>query len=476
MLSQQLVQKQTQKLLITPELRQSIELLPLSTLELADKIQAELIENPMLEETSSSEKTKMPELFSMSEIRNIEKKEHAKSTDINYSDIYNIERPGSNHYNNEASDRNQSMIEASPIREKLSDHLLSQFRLLKVTEEQIYIAEVLISMLDDKGFITSDLKELSIEANLEYKTILKVLKIIQSLDPIGIGSANVEETLYIQAKILKPEEKNLHELLKHHFKSLEKLDYKKISKLMQISEEKVELLAKQIKKLEPFPATVFITRKTDYVVPDLIIKETQGEFTIIINDEWIPKISVNMEYKNVLINTCTSEEKDFITTRMNSAQWLIRSIAQRRQTLFRVMNSIIEFQIEFFKLGIKHIRPLTLKDIAEKLNLHESTISRITTNKYVQTTWGILELKWFFSSGVKSTDGESKESSKKIHDIIRNLVKEEKENNPLSDQDLVNLMQNQGIDIARRTVAKYRKILKILPSNRRKKIRELKES
>ena len=317
--------------------------------------------------------------------------------------------------------------------------------------------------------------EFQINVNLNLKLLKKVIQSIHQLDPIGIGAVNIQQTLMIQAKILKPDDENLYILLKDHFKDLEKLDYKKISKAMKISEEKVEQIAKSIKKLEPYPATLYISKKTDYIVPDVVVKETDGEFTIHINDEWIPKISINKEYKNVLVKSCSAADKEFITTRVNSAQWLIRSINQRRQTLYRVMNSIIDFQIDFFKNGINDLKPLTLKDIADKLSMHESTISRITTNKYVQTSWGILELKWFFSSGLKSSEG-GKESSKKIHDMIRTLVKEESEDNPLSDQDIVDIMGKRGIEIARRTVAKYRKILKILPSNRRKRIRDLKAS
>ncbi|MBP9886880.1 MAG: RNA polymerase factor sigma-54 [Leptospiraceae bacterium] len=473
MLSQQLVQKQTQKLVMTADLRQSIELLPLSTLELADKIQAELIDNPLLEEVFNPEKPKSPELYSVTEIRDKEKKELSKSSEANFQDMYNIEGPY--RHDNEARDKNQSMIEASPLREKLSDHLMSQLRLLDITDEELEIGEILISMVDDHGFITTPLDEIAKEMNLNLKKLNKVIQFIHQLDPVGIGAANIQETLMIQASILKPDDNNLYILLKEHFKDLEKLDYKKISKSMKISEEKVEQIAKSIKKLEPYPATLYISKKTDYIIPDVVVKETDGEFTIHINDEWIPKISINKEYKNVLVKQCSPADKEFITTRVNSAQWLIRSINQRRQTLYRVMNSIIDFQIDFFKNGINDLKPLTLKDIADKLNMHESTISRITTNKYVQTSWGILELKWFFSSGLKSSEG-GKESSKKIHDMIRTLVKEESEDNPLSDQDIVDIMGKRGIEIARRTVAKYRKILKILPSNRRKRIRDLKAS
>lgn len=469
--NQSIIIKQTQKLSMTNELRQSIELLPLSTIELAEKIKSELIENPLLEEIETTEK-KEPETYSTTEIRNLEKLEHQKSIDINYSDIYSLEKLNYN-YDHEASDRNQKMVESSVKIENISDYLLSQFRLLDTTEEEIQIAEILISMLDEKGFIQEDVKLISKEMGIPFKKLDPVLKKIHTLDPIGIGASGIEETLLIQANILKPDDENLHILLKDYFKELEKLDYKKISKSMGISEEKVEAIAKQVKKLEPFPANLFNQKKTDYVIPDVIINESEGEFSIFINDEWIPKIQINKEYKSILSNSCTEEEKEFISPRVNQASWLIKSIQNRRHTLFRVVNSIIDYQIDFFRNGIQEIKPLTLKEIADKLNLHESTISRITTNKYVQTNWGILELKWFFSSGVKSHEG-GKESSKKVQDIIRNIIKAESESSPISDQEIVNIIKAQGIEIARRTVSKYRKILRIPSSSQRKKVKELK--
>jgi RNA polymerase sigma-54 factor len=469
-LTQTLVQKQTQKIIMTQDLRQSIELLPLSTLELAEKIESEMIENPLLEEVNNPEKSKVPELFSFSEIRKNEAKEFTKNSDVTLYDIYSIDKPS--YYDNEASDKNQKFIESSPIREKLSDYLLSQIRLLTISESEYKIAELLISMLDDYGFIKTHIEDLCKEMSLNTRKVKKVLSMIQTLDPIGIGASNVQECLYIQAIHLYPNFKNIHCLIQEHFKDLEKLDYRKISKSMKVTEEEVEEMAKIVKKLQPYPATPYSPKKTDYIIPDVIIQETEGEFNVIINDEWIPKLSINPEYKKIL-STSNSADKEYISSKMNSAQWLIRSINQRRQTLFKVVNCIIDLQIDFFRKGINHIRPLTLRDIAERLNMHESTISRITTNKYVQTSWGILELKWFFSSGVRSQEGVL-ESSKKIHDIIKTLIKEENENSPLSDQDIVNKMQEKGIEIARRTVAKYRKVLKILPANRRKKVKDLK--
>jgi RNA polymerase sigma-54 factor len=470
-LNTQLVQKQSQKLVMTQDLRQSIELLALSTLELSDKIQSELLENPLLEDTNLDEKTKQPELYSLTEVRSIEKSNYLKDTEMNWGDNYSIENP--KFYDTDASDRNQKYIESSSVPTSLSEHLLAQLRLLNVTKKDLYIGEVLISIIDDKGFISVSLEELSKEMNINIKNLEKVRKLIHELDPIGIGAFNIQETLLIQARILNPENKILHEIIKDHLSDLEKFDYKKISKSIKISEDEVMENARFIKKLEPYPATLYQGKKTDYVIPDVIINQEGEEFSIFINDEWLPKLTINKEHKNFLNSYSTAEDKEFISNKLNSANWLIRSVNQRKQTLFKTVTAIIEAQRDFFIYGISHTEPLTLKDISEKTNLSESTISRITTNKYIQTKWSIFELKWFFSSGVKSTEG-GKASSKKIQDMILEMVKSEKEENPLSDQDIVDEMTKKGIEIARRTVAKYRKILQILPSNQRKRISHFK--
>lgn len=472
MLSQTLIQKQTQKLVMTQDLRQSIELLPLSNQELSEKIQAELIENPLLLEINNPEKMKTPEVYTISEVKKMEVKESSKNSEQTWQDTYSIDGPS--YYDNEAANRNQKMIESSPLSINLPEYLLSQLRLSELNREEMSIAELLISMLDEKGFISKKISELSEDLKIPEKKIKKILYYIHRLEPNGIGARDVRHSLYIQSCISYPENKNLHLLIKNHLFDLERLDYKKISKCMLISEEEIENLTKIIKKLIPFPAGQYNYKKVDYVVPDVVIKETEGEFSIFINDEWMPKLSINTKYKNALLNNSNSVDKEYLSGKLNSAQWLIRSINQRRITLFKVMNCIVDYQIDFFKFGINHVKPLTLKDIAERLNMHESTISRITSNKYVQTSWGVLELKWFFSSGLKSQSGNF-ESSKKIHEIIKNLIKEEDDKNPLSDQEIVEIMQKQGIEIARRTIAKYRKILKILPASRRKKIKELKK-
>jgi RNA polymerase sigma-54 factor len=469
-LNQTLIQKQTQKLIMTPDLRQSIELLPLSTQELAEKIQNELIENPLLEEIPTYEKPKLSDIYSVSQNKQLESREFNRNTDLSFNDIYSLDKPY--HLDNEASNRLQKMIESSPVSENFNDLLLKQLTLTDLKSREIKIAEILISMFDENGFLNKTDDELSLDLNINKKLITKVLYYIHRLDPIGIGCRDIQHSLYVQAKILYPTNNQLRHLIKYHIKDIEKFEIKKICKLMKITEESVENLIKLIQKLKPFPASSYNLKKVDYIIPDIMIRETDGDFNIFINDEWIPKLKINTDYKKDLNQTKNPTDKEFLNLKINSANWLIRSINQRRITLKKVVSCIIDNQIDFFRFGVHYVKPMTLRDIAEKLNMHESTISRITTNKYIQTGWGIFELKWFFSSGVMSQSG-NKESSRKIHDMIRSLVKEENENSPLSDQDIVDIMNLKGIEIARRTVAKYRKILKIPSANYRKKNKNL---
>ncbi len=467
-----LVQKQSQKLVMTQDLRQSIELLALSSLELNERIQNELMENPLLEEVRSHEKAKTPELYSANEVRNIQKSNYLKETEMNWGDSYSIENP--RYLNWDSSDRNQKYIESSTVPQSLSDHLVSQLRLLDLTEQEFYLGQVLISLIDEKGFITVPLEELAKESLIPVKIWEKVRSCIHEMDPIGIGAKDIQETLLIQAKILAPESRILHEIIQKYLNELEKADYKKIAKSIEISEEEVIDHARYIRKLVPYPASMFHAKKIDYIIPDVIVKETGEEFSIFINDEWIPKLGIVNNYKEYLSSSSSSEDKEYIYTKLNSANWLIRAVNKRRQTLYKTVSAIIDVQKDFFLYGPSQIKPLTLKDISERISLSESTVSRITTNKYVQTRWGIYELKWFFSSGIKLGEGNFA-SSRKIRELILEMIRSEDETNPLSDQDIVDRFSAIGIEIARRTVAKYRKIMKILPYNQRNKNHRMKD-
>ena len=475
MLSQQLVQKQSQKLVITQDLRQSIELLQLSNLELSGRIQKELLENPLLEDNGDNDTA--PELAEVApdKSENIQRteKEEFDSSWTDSSDYRSMSSPG----DSEKTERKHQFLENGvSSSQSLADHLQWQLRLSSLSEAEMQAGEFIISAIDEKGFLSENLEDLVRDSELSIEQAEKALHQIHEFDPVGCGARGVQETLLIQAFILHPEDEILHNLIRDHFADIEKLEYRKIEKQTGLAREEIEGAIQTIRTLEPYPGTLHSTRQPDYVVPDLIVLESDGEMRVIINDDWLPNLRVNEDYRRMAGGkTASATDRDYVQTKLNSALWLIKSVKQRRQTLYRVMEAILAFQEAFFREGHGHLKPLTLRDVAEKVELHESTVSRITTNKYVQTRWGVFELKYFFSSALKSTGaGEENTSARNIQDRIRQIVADEDPDSPHSDQDIMEIIQGEGVKIARRTVAKYRKILKILPADRRRKLNQLK--
>ncbi len=473
-LGQRLVQKQTQRLVITQDLRQSIELLPLSNIELSEKIQKELMENPLLEDVAEGESfepiaEKVPP-------ERTERERGAAESDWreNTQDSYEgVTRESASSAAERSERKHQFLQNAVMSSQTLADHLIEQLRLTDAEPIVVRAGEMIISAIDNRGFLTQDLDELFAETGIKKRTAEKALQIIHGLDPLGCGARTVAQTLLIQARSLAPADVVVHNLLEHSFGDLERLDYRKIERETGYAESEIERSMQFIRTLEPYPGTLFAPQAPEYVVPDIIIEEIDGREEIIINDDWIPGLRVNEEYRDML-RASGQAERQYLQEKMNSAQWLIKSIRQRRMTLYRVTQSILEFQRDFFDRGPGNLKPLTLRQVAEKVELHESTISRVTTNKYVQTRWGVFELKDFFSGGLSSSEeGGEKESARNIQERIRHLVSAEDPEKPLSDQDLVELIKKEGVTIARRTVAKYRKMLKILPGERRRKLKRL---
>lgn len=478
-LSQHLVQKQTQRLIITQDLRQSIELLPLSNLELQDRIQKEILENPLLEEVGdvdgpAAADSRSPEALETAAETVVareesEGEENWQSNSREYSAEYS---PGQAAEKTEK--KHQFLQNAVQSVESLAEHLLWQLRLSDLSPAQIKAGEMLISAIDERGFLVESPEVVIEGSNITLKDTLAALAQIHELDPIGCGARSIAESLYLQARLLKPDDAVTLTILEKHFEDLEKLDYRKIEKNAGFTRDEIEQSLQFIRTLEPYPGTLYSPRQPEYIVPDVIIVEVEGKLEVVINDEFLPGLQVNDEYRDMLRQSGrNSADREYLQTKLNSATWLIKSIRQRRQTLYRVTRAITEFQEEFFRQGPAGLQPLTLRMVAEKVELHESTVSRITTNKYAQTRWGVFELKYFFSSSLNSSVGEGKHSARSIQDRIRQLVSAEDAVEPLSDQQIVDLIQKEGVQIARRTVAKYRKVLRIPPADRRKKVNQL---
>lgn len=470
--------KLSQQLRMTPQLQQAIKLLQLSRLELELEVRKELNENPVLEE------------FQETVEDDADKKERQASEDVPVA--------GENNDDN-ADPRKQEELEwesylegnskptpssAGPSDEimnyenvisetkTLHDHLNWQVGLSGFNEEEEMAARVLIDYIDDDGYIKTSFEDIvAEEGELSVEDLEDVLPFVQEFDPPGVGARDLKECLLIQAQHLQEDTYDLVEVINSHLKDLEKKNYSAIAKAMNLDIEVVVDLCGIILSMDPKPGRIFMTQDTHFVTPDVYVYKVGDEYVVSLNEDGLPRLRISNLYKNLLQNKSETKDKntqEYIQEKIRSAVWLIKSIHQRQRTIYKVTESIVSHQMEFFEKGPGFIKPMILRDIAADIGMHESTVSRVTTSKYVHTPRGIFELKYFFNSGIGKTDGDSV-ASESVKLKIKELVDNEDIKKPLSDQKIVDLLKKDGIKIARRTVAKYRDVLKILPSSKRKK-------
>jgi len=468
--------KLTQQLIMTPQLQMAIKLLQLSRLELMDTIRAELEENPALEEvpesTSVEQLTDQPDTSSTdaSDTKEVTIEEKLQE-DIdwsNYLDEYNT--PGRVHY--ESEDRDTPKFESFIAhKESLNDHLLWQFLMTKPNKEEEKIASLLIGNINKDGYLQVSTEEIAYTSSSLPEKVEEILAIIQSFDPVGVCARDLRECLSIQAHVLGLENTIVTDIIEDHLPNLEKKNYKVICKALKKSMDEVVAAINVIKVMEPKPGRQFSDETPQYINPDIYVYKLENEFVIMLNDDGMPKLRVNSFYKNSIGRgkKVSGEAENYIQEKMRSAAWLIKSIHQRQKTIYRVMESILRHQREFFDQGISHLKPMVLRDVAQDIGMHESTISRVTTNKYAFTPQGIYELKYFFNSSIRREHGGAIASAS-VQDKIRQIILAEDPKKPYSDDKIARILKNEEIHIARRTVAKYREMLKVLPSNKRKQI------
>lgn len=468
--------KLTQQLIMTPQLQMAIKLLQLSRLELMETIRTELEENPALEEVpdSTSAEHMAEQTDSGSDQAPAEKEvtiEEKLQQDIdwsNYLDEYNT--PGRTHF--ESEDRDTPRFESFIARkESLNDHLLWQFIMTKPTKEEERIASLIIGNLNKDGYLDLSTEEIAETSGSVLEKIEEILSLMQTFDPIGVCARNLRECLLIQANHLGLEDTIVTEIIANHLSNLEKKNYKVICKTLKKSMDEVVSAVNVIKSLEPKPGREFSDETPQYINPDIYVYKLENEFVILLNDDGMPKLRVNSFYKNSITRgkKISGDAEDYIQDKMRSAAWLIKSIHQRQKTIYRVMESILTYQRDFFDQGIAHLKPMVLRDVAQDIGMHESTISRVTTNKYAFTPQGIFELKYFFNSSIRRSHGGSIASAS-VQDKIRQIISNEDPKKPYSDDKIAQLLKKDEIHIARRTVAKYREMLRVLPSNKRKQI------
>lgn len=466
-----------QSLRMTPQLQQAIKLLQLSRMELETAVRKELEENPILEEVIE---LKEDDLKATKEAANeMEKAQEQTPDDIRREEEFNWDnyyeaslKPSlqSHQMNSEEIMNYENVITA---KQTLYDYLMWQVKMAGFSDEEEKIAVILVNNIDDDGYIKTDFNQIAQDESVSVEELNEILPFVQEFDPPGVGARDLKECLLIQAKHLEEDTNDLVNIIQHHLKDLEKKHYDAIAKSMNIPVSDVHEMCKIIYTMEPKPGRSFAVHDVHYVTPDVYVYKVGDEYLVSLNEDGLPRLKVSNLYKNVMKDagkkTNDPKAQDYIQDKLRSAIWLIKSIHQRNRTIYKVTESIVKHQREFFDKGPAYLKPMILRDIANDIGMHESTVSRVTSSKYAHTPQGIFELKYFFNSGIASEEGDSL-ASEAVKLRIRDMVNKEDPKKPLSDQQLVDILKKEGLVIARRTVAKYRDMLRIQPSSRRKKV------
>ncbi|EEF80929.1 RNA polymerase factor sigma-54 [Methylophaga thiooxydans] len=472
-----------QSLSMTPQLQQAIRLLQLSSLELQAEIQEALESNPLLEVEEDYDYDGAPESSdedqASRDISQLENQDIPEDlpVDTKWEDMYD-HQPAS-------TASSQSMIDGDMERENqdesgdsLQQHLLWQMRLTHFTEIEEAIATTIIDSVEDDGYLKTTLEDIQQSlgeefAEIELDEIETVLHRIQHFDPVGVAARDLRECLLIQLRVLEvtglPHIELLKELIDKHLDTLAKRDYAQIKRALKVSDEELTELVRSIQLLNPRPGSQIQTNNTEYIVPDVYARKYKGRWSLSLNPDNAPRIHIAEHYAQLINRADNSSENTYLKNNLQEARWFLKSLQSRNETLLKVTEAIIERQKDFLDHGEEAMKPLVLADIAEVVEMHESTISRVTTRKYLHTPRGIFELKYFFSSHV-STDAGGECSATAIRAIIKKLVAAENPRKPLSDSKIADILGDQGINVARRTIAKYRETLAIAPSNERKRL------
>ena len=454
----QLNLEQSQKLIMTPELRQAIKLLQLTTQELRQYIETEMAVNPLLEIELLDNTTENIDDYRENNEEIDWKDFLGKYDDISYrSNIIGTMSP------------KQTFESYTSSKQTLRENLLFQLNLTFFNLENREIGEMIIESIDRNGYLNTSIEEIAEHFGVDTEKAENILKIIQTFEPVGVGSRDLSECLSVQLKMKNMLKCDIQNILSNHLEDVAKNRISKISKELDICKKEVQRICDIIKTLEPKPGRGFRCDEDEikFITPDLTLQYIDNEYIIVQNDSTFPRLIINKYYKQLLNKSTEENIANFLKEKLNSAMWVIKSIEQRRNTIYNVALSIVKFQKEFFDMGKKHLRPLTLKEVADDIDVHESTVSRATTGKYIQTPRGIFELKFFFSSGVEGNDGGIASTS--VKSIIKELIDDEEPKNPLSDQKIADILKEKNIQISRRTVAKYRDELRIPSSSGRRR-------
>nr|WP_321257325.1 RNA polymerase factor sigma-54 [uncultured Pseudodesulfovibrio sp.] len=457
--------KLSQQLVMTPQLQQAIKLLQLSRLELLETVQQELMENPFLDEKETETDVPDPaEVLTESQAE----EELVRNADWeNYLGEFSSTSKQATGRDSEVPEEGMSFEARLASKPSLEGHINWQMRLSNFSEHEIAIGEIILGNVDSNGYLQASIEELQLMVQASDEEIESTIKRIQRLDPVGIAARDPQECLLVQMDVLGYEDPILVSLVTDHLEDLEKNRYKPLARKFKISMEELKEYLDMMQTLDPMPGTNFSSTEPHYVSPDVFVYKYGEDFVIILNEDGLPRLQMNAFYMDSM-KGAANKEKEYFQEKMRSAAWLMKSLYQRQRTLYKVVESIVGFQRDFFEEGVTKLKPLILKEVAEDIEMHESTVSRITTSKYVSTPHGIFELKFFFNSALDLNDG-SQVGSESVKALIKRMIADEDTKKPLSDERIGEILQEKlDVNIARRTVAKYRSAMGIPSSSKRK--------
>lgn len=463
-----LVQTQRQQLILTQKMQQALHILQLNGVELEQYVQQELETNPFLEQKLKKDEQVLPAIENPKQNDEpfdepFDLDHHSQTWDIRFREGQDLS------HNSDLYARRRFYEDSITQEESLRGHLLSQLSLSTKKEQEYAIGErIIINEIDERGYFIGDEAEIALELNVPEAEVERVLHKIQHFEPTGVGAHDVVECLLLQIQAEYPEDSLLFDLVANHLEDLKNRHIPKIAKEMKITLEEVESLKKRLGSLNPWPGHEFSSEPPQYIAAEVVVEKVDGEFFVRLADERLSDLNINTEYHEVIKKSGLDKDgKDYVRSKLEAAKWLQRNIAQRQQTILKVAQAIVNYQKEFLEKGIEHIRPLTLQIIADEIGVHESTVARTTRGKYIQTPQGLYELKYFFSSGVSSDNGDA-QASKAVQAYIQKIVDNEDPFKPFSDQKIADLLKKEGTNIARRTVTKYREALNIPSTTKRK--------
>lgn len=477
--SMSLSQEQRMQMVLAPQLRQSLEMLQLPVLELQTLIRQELEKNPTLEEVPAPEpdtEAEQPTGEERAEPRTVQENtsmdfdkdfETLARLDQEWRDYF-FQEETRRSYSPEQAEKRQFFLDSMPQRESLQEHLMRQLDLASLSEEDRQVGELIVGSINDDGYLTSSVEELAATAAIDAAHMHDVLSIVQDFDPTGVAARDLRECLHLQMDRLGKTDSLAYRLVSEHLENLAAHKFPDIARALKVTTEEVQAAANLIATLDPKPGHAYSTEVPDYVLPEVAVIKTEDGYVVILNDENLPHLRISNHYRQLMDDASTARDvKDYIVQKVRSGVFMIKSIQQRQQTLYKIATEIVKAQTAFLDNGLAHLKPLTMAQVAGIVGVHETTVSRAVSGKYMQTPVGVFEMKYFFAPGFRTDEGKDI-SNKSVQDMIAKLVAEEDHSSPLSDQEIVGKLRSQGISIARRTVTKYRIVLRLAPSHMRK--------